>query len=75
MRLRIAFAAIATSVILGAVIVGPTFAGAPLARADLSFGYGEKPGWGLGDPNHEHGGPPGLEGKGKPTPPCAEHSP
>ena len=73
MKLRIAFAAIATSLVLGAVVVGPTFAGSPDARADRSFGY--KPGWGWGDTNNDHSGPPGLEGKSKPVPPGLEDRP
>jgi hypothetical protein len=31
-----------------------------LAEPKLADAYGRKPGYGYGDPNHEHSGPPGL---------------
>ena len=44
----------------------------------LGYGYGygynsnERPGWGFGDKNHVHTGPPGLNDKGDFTPPGLE---
>ncbi len=36
------------------------------ARRDGNVGYGDcRPGWGFGDPNHCHTGPPGLVGRGR----------
>ena len=51
-------AGLVTAFLVGALMVVPTFAGKWEGKP--GFGYGYRPGWGWGDPNHEHTGPPGL---------------
>ena len=53
-----------TAVLVSALLVVPA-----LARdggAKPGHGYGYWPGWGWGDDNHVHTGPPGLADKDKP---------
>lgn len=61
MRIRkVVVAGLITSVIVGLLVV-PTVAAGGGKSDDHGFGY--RPGWGLGDKNHEHTGPPGQAEK------------
>ena len=58
MKKRLALSVIATTGVLGAVLSGPVLAD---SNHDSGPGYGYRPGWGHGDKNHDHTGPPGLK--------------
>ncbi|MDA0799704.1 MAG: hypothetical protein O2884_13695 [Chloroflexi bacterium] len=61
--------------VFGALAFGPISADDTVSAGfndsdEAKYGYGYLPGWGYGDDNHEHGGPPGLvgdEGSTSPT--------
>ena len=57
-------------------IVAPASTQGVVVVKGLSSGGDQyKPGYGFGDPNHNHAGPPGLSGKnGEKTPPAQERS-
>jgi hypothetical protein len=61
---RTIVAALASAALGGLLLVGPVFAGEG-GHGPRKFGYGYRPGWGFGDGNHDHTGPPGLIKKNK----------
>ena len=54
-------AGIASILLVGALWVVPALADGPEGVPGFGQGYGYLPGWGYGDQNHEHSGPPGLD--------------
>lgn len=66
MRSRIVISAALTIGVFVALAAGPLFTSDASANG-YGYGYGSsggyKPGWGFGDKNHEHTGPPGQAGK------------
>ncbi len=58
-------AGIATAVLVGALVAVPVFAGNSNGGPS-KFGNGYAPGWGCGDQNHIHTGPPGNPGAESP---------
>ena len=61
MLMKIAVASIVSAALIGALVAVPAFAGDSSGDPGLGYGYGYRPGWGYGDPNHDHTGPPGHE--------------
>ena len=64
-------AGVASAVLVGALLAIPVLADGREGTPGNGYGYGygdrgDRPGWGYGDDNHEHTGPPGLDGKDEP---------
>ena len=61
--------AVVTTVVLGTLVAWPALASAKGGGHAYGYGYGYgygdnvRPGWGYGDKNHVHTGPPGQVGK------------
>lgn len=61
MKSRLITSGIITLTVMGSLAVSPVMANSRGHDDDSSWGYGYRPGWGIGDKNHEHTGPPGRE--------------
>lgn len=62
---RVVISALASTALIALLLTVPAFAGEGKGRgADDKFGFGYRPGLGIGDKNHEHLGPPGQEEPG-----------
>lgn len=61
MNNRIIASGVVTLAVMVSLAAAPVMANSK--NQDDSFGYGYRPGWGFGDKNHVHTGPPGQVGK------------